>query len=79
MAAGFKASLIKQFNYCNAIATDILDNNKSKEIQEYAKKFAEIESPLVGGTEAEWIPDQLGRYLLSFYVMTETFDIRLIR
>ena len=42
MAAGFKASLIKQFNYCNAIATDILDNNKSKEIQEYAKKFAEI-------------------------------------
>mgnify|MGYP000009477334 FL=1 len=55
MAAGFKASLIKQFNYCNAIATDILDNNKSKEIQEYAKKFAEIESPLVGGTEAEWI------------------------
>lgn len=55
MAAGFEASLIKQFNYCNAIAADILDNNKSKEIQEYAKKFAEIESPLVGGTEAEWI------------------------
>ena len=55
MAAGFEASLIKQFNHCNAIAADILDNNKSKEIQEYAKKFAEIESPLVGGTEAEWI------------------------
>lgn len=51
----FEASLIKQFNHCNAIAADILDNNKSKEIQEYAKKFAEIESPLVGGTEAEWI------------------------
>ena len=46
MAAGFEASLIKQFNHCNAIAADILDNNKSKEIQEYAKKFAEIESPL---------------------------------
>lgn len=32
MAAGFEASLIKQFNYCNAIAADILNNNKSKEI-----------------------------------------------
>lgn len=50
-----KENLIKQFNYCNAIAEDILQHNKSKEIQEYAKKFAEIESPLVGGTDAEWI------------------------
>lgn len=50
-----KENLIKQFNYCNAIAEDILQNNKSKEIQEYAKRFAEIESPLVGGTDAEWI------------------------
>ena len=50
-----KVNLIKQFNYCNAIAEDILQNNKSKEIQEYTKKFAEIESPLVGGTDADWI------------------------
>ena len=27
-----KVNLIKQFNYCNAIAEDILQNNKSKEI-----------------------------------------------
>ena len=72
MAAGFKASLIKQFNYCNAIATDILDNNKSKEIQEYAKKFAEIEQMLIGFVS-------IGEIFISFYVMTETFDIRLIR
>lgn len=50
-----KANLIKQFNYCNAIANDIIEHNKSKEIQEYAKQFAEIESPLVGGTDADWI------------------------
>ncbi len=50
-----KANLIKQFNYCNAIANDIIEHNKSKEIQEYAKQFAEIESPLVGGTDANWI------------------------
>lgn len=50
-----KANLIKQFNYCNAIANDIIEHNKSKEIQEYAKQFAEIESPLVGGTGADWI------------------------
>lgn len=50
-----KQNLVKQFNYCCAIADDIIANNKSKDIQEYAKKFAEIESPLVGGTDAEWI------------------------
>ena len=50
-----KENLIKWFNYCNAIAEDIVENNKSKEIQEYAQKFAEIESPLVGGTDADWI------------------------
>lgn len=50
-----KEAIIKQFKYCKAIAKDILQNEKSKEIQEYAMKYANIESPLVGGTEAEWI------------------------
>ena len=50
-----KNNLVKQFYYCNAIANDIIKHNKSKEIQEYAKQFAEIESPLVGGTYADWI------------------------
>ena len=50
-----KDNLIKQFNYCKAIASDIIEHNKSKEIQEYAKQFAEIESPLVGGTDVDWI------------------------
>lgn len=50
-----KEMIIKQLNHCNAIATDIIVNGKSKEVQEYAKQYAEIESPLVGGTDAEWI------------------------
>ena len=50
-----KNNLVKQFYYCNAIANDIIKHNKSKKIQEYAKQFAEIESPLVGGTDADWI------------------------
>ena len=50
-----KEATVKQFEYCKAIAEDILANGKSKEVQEYAKKYAEIESPLVGGTDAEWI------------------------
>lgn len=50
-----KDDLVKQFNYSNAIANDIIEHSKSKEIQEYAKQFAEIESPLVGGTDADWI------------------------
>lgn len=50
-----KENLIKQFEYCYAIAEDIINNHKTKEVQEYAKQFAEIESPLVGGTEANWI------------------------
>ena len=28
---------------------------QKQEIQEYAKQFAEIESPIVGGTNADWI------------------------
>lgn len=50
-----KEAIIERFNYCNAIAMDIIANGKSKEVQEYAKQYAEIESPLVGGTSADWI------------------------
>ena len=62
-----KANLIKQFNYCNAIANDIIEHNKSKEIQEYAKQFAEIESPLVGGTDADWIRINWGDIYIFLY------------
>lgn len=62
-----KENLVKQFNYCNAIASDIIANGKSKEVQEYAKQFAEIESPLVGGTDADWIRVRWGDIYIFLY------------
>lgn len=50
-----KENSIEQFEYCYTRMEDIIKHHKSLEIQEYAKQFAEIESPLVGGTEAPWI------------------------
>ena len=62
-----KDNLLKQFYYCKAIANDIIKHNKSKEIQEYAKQFAEIESPLVGGTDADWIRINQGDIYIFLY------------
>lgn len=62
-----KEWLMMQFNYCNAIASDILEHNKSKETQEYAKQFAEIESPLVGGTDEKWICINWGDIYIYLY------------
>ena len=50
-----RENLISQFKYCNAIVEDIIKYNKSKEVQEYTQGFAEIESSIVGGTDADWI------------------------
>ena len=65
-----KEATIKQFEYCKAIAEDILANGKTKEVQEYSKKYAEIESPLVGGTDAEWI-ELIGEIFISSYMIME--------
>ena len=63
-----KEWLMMQFNYCNAIASDISEHNKSKEIQEYTKQFAEIESPLVGGTDEKWIRINWGDiYMVKYH------------
>lgn len=64
-----KEWLMMQFNYCNAIASDISEHNKSKEIQEYTKQFAEIESPLVGGTDEKWIRINWGDILFTYMMM----------
>ena len=50
-----KGAIIEQLNYCKAIAEDIIKNNASMEILQHAKKFAEIESPMNGETEAAWV------------------------
>ena len=55
-----KNVILEQLNYCNEIVKDILKYDKSKEIQLYAKQYAEVESPLIGGTEADWIRINFG-------------------
>lgn len=44
-----------QLDYCVAIAEDIIKNEASLEVLNYAKNFAEIESPMTGEIEANWI------------------------
>lgn len=46
-----KEKLLKELNLCVAIADDILQNDKSREVKMYAKNFAEIWDPLDDGKE----------------------------
>lgn len=62
-----KEYLMMQFNYCNAIAIDILEHNKSKKIQEYVKQFAQIESPVADGTDVDWIRINWGDIYIFLY------------
>lgn len=62
-----KEYLMMQFNYCNAIAMDILEHNKSKKIQEYVKQFAQIESPVADGTDVDWIRINWGDIYIFLY------------
>lgn len=48
-----KETTLKQFEYCKAIADDIIKNNRSLEVITHAKKYAEIESKLTGETDAD--------------------------
>ena len=45
----------EQFAYCIAIAEDIVEQEASLDVLNYAKKYAEIESPMTGEIEVDWI------------------------
>ena len=49
-----KEATVKQFEYCKAIAEDILKHEKSIKVQEYASLYAEIESRFFG-IDVDWI------------------------
>lgn len=42
-------------NLCARIAEDIIFNDASLEVLQFAKKWAEIESPMTGEIDADWI------------------------
>lgn len=50
-----REAILQQFVFCKEIAEDIKKNHASEAILRYAKKWAEIESPMSGETEAPWI------------------------
>lgn len=55
-----KAKTIKdvareQFAYCKQIADDIVKHGASEAVQRHANEYAEVESPVIGGTSADWV------------------------
>ena len=58
-----KQNIIKHMNYCMEARQFLLENNKSKEAQmkikngaiKYGGFIMDLESPVAGGTEADWI------------------------
>lgn len=54
-SVSLRDAIKEQFFYCEMIAYDILKNEKSPQVQYYAANHAEIQSPVVGGTDGDWI------------------------
>lgn len=50
-----KEYILERFNYCRAIAEDIVKHNACLGVLNHAKKFAQIESPMTGEIDATWI------------------------
>lgn len=50
-----KDFILERFNYCRAIADDIIRHSACLGVLNHAKKFAVIESPMTGETDAAWI------------------------
>lgn len=62
-----REATIKQFEYCKAIAEDIIANGKSLDIIKYTKQFAQIESPMTGETQANWIRIQFSNIYIFLH------------
>lgn len=70
-----KEAMIKQFEYCYSIAQDIIKNEgiDVKGVIEHAKKYAEIESPMTGETDACWIRISYGEIYLFIHFHEPTY------
>ena len=44
-----------QVLYCDDIVQDIIRHDASADVLKYAQKFAEIENPLLGNTDVDWV------------------------
>ena len=68
-----REATIKQFEYCKAIVEDIIANGKSLDIIKYTKQFAQIESPMTGETQANWIRIQFSNIYIFLHDDGETW------
>lgn len=50
-----KEFILERFNYCRAIADDIIRHSACTGVLNHARKFATIETPMSGETDAAWI------------------------
>ena len=50
-----KEYILERFNYCRAIAEDIANHGACPGVLNHARKFATIETPMSGETDAPWI------------------------
>ncbi len=64
-----RENLVRQFNYCNAIAEDIIrhKHNRLSDVQEYAKNFAEIENCFVEEGHKGYIRINWGSIYIFLY------------
>lgn len=63
-----KEIILKQLNYCSAIADDIIKHNASRDILNYTKKWAEIESPMTNEIDCMWIRICWGDIYIFLYI-----------
>ena len=63
-----KEIILKQLNYCSTIADDIIKHNASRDILNYTKKWAEIESPMTNETDCMWIRICWGDIYIFLYI-----------
>lgn len=63
-----KEIVLLELDHSLSILDDIVKNNKSIDVQGYAKAYADIESPVIGGTDAPWIRIQCGGVYIYDYL-----------
>lgn len=50
-----KKLITERLEYCNAIAQDIIRHKACEGVIQHAKKYATIQSPMTGETDAAWV------------------------
>ena len=69
-----KDVIVAQFDYCNDIIKDIMQNNASLEVINHAKKYAEVETPMTGETHCCHVRVCYGDIYVFAYFDEDTYN-----